>query len=85
MTINTKFNTEEYTYIIRGSKVIQVVVHDIKISVEEEAIISYVVIQDDAYNRIIDEEDMYKTRKEAILAMVRQSGYEIHEDDLKEI
>ena len=89
MTINTKFNIEECVYIILGSKVTQVVIHDIEINVEinveKEAIISYLVIQDGLYDRRIDEKDTYKTKKEAILAMVRQSGYEIFEDDLKEI
>ena len=85
MTINTKFNIEECVYIILGSKVTQVVIYDIEINVEKEVIISYLVVQKGLYDRRIDEKDTYKTKKEAILAMVRQSGYEIFEDDLKEI
>ena len=87
MTINTKFNIKECVYIILGSKVKHVVVYDIEISVEDDTntIISYLVIEDGAYDRRVDEGNMYKTKKEAVLEMVRQSGYEIFEDDLKEI
>lgn len=85
MVIDTKFNAGDTAYIIASNKVIEVAVREILIRAEEEAKIKYTISVPGTKDKNYEEDRLYRTKKEAIQEMVRQSGFEISENDLKEI
>ena len=88
MTINKKFNIGESAYLLFGNVIREVKVGLIRIMVEgnEEHIdICYSVYAPNKDNSWVDEKDLFKTYKEAIQELIKQMGYEISVNDLKEI
>ena len=88
MTINKKFKIGESAYILLGNVIREVKVGLIRIIVEgnEEHIdIYYSVYAPNKDNSWVNEKDLFKTYKEAIQELIKQMGYEISVNDLRDI
>ena len=88
MTINKKFKVGESAYILFGNEIREVKVGLIKIMVEgneEHVDIYYSVYAPNKDNSWVNEKELYKTKKEAMHELIRQMGFDVSENDLKEI
>ena len=93
MEFKTKFNTWEFVSLINEGRIVEGMIERIDVSVAKREInrkretsmkIRYIIdVPGTTYTR--NEEDIFKTRKEATIKLIEQIGYEVSENDLKEI
>lgn len=84
MTIVTNFNIGEYAYFMHENRIKQATVKKIWTETEEKTKIKYSILGLDTCE-IVYESDLYKTKKEAMHELIRQMGFDVSENDLKEI
>ncbi|HIP15559.1 MAG TPA: hypothetical protein EYG74_08725 [Sulfurimonas autotrophica] len=93
MNITTKFNVAEEVFIPYKNDVMRGVIERIVTSIshgydeiaEVRKIVLYDITTKDRVHRAVSENTIYKTKKEAALAVIRNMGYYVAKKDMKNI
>ena len=94
MNITTKFNAAERAFMLHKGEVLDASIVCVVVvstcekvngAIEVSASVHYDIDAKRKVHRGISENKLYKTKKEAVREMIRQTGYKISEDALIEI